>query len=233
MNNTQDMIRIFFKHTDDSKIERQLAIHDVLLVCFPSEAKALINEVVNYRRIIFEVEQRFREIELKWDNDRSALAQADQRRTIAHNAAISAAAQLNQLCNQLNIDHLFAAETNPRPDLRRIIGEEMLAFDGALCKQMRGRGSNRMDLNRWIDMFSSADQEIAERTFQSDSKMLPYFYGKQEADAELQAEIHAFNKYAVEKTGKPVYDEAVPSLSCGFDAADQYLIDRGRSRWYH
>lgn len=232
MNNTQDMIRMFSKHTGASKIEQQLAIHDVLLACFSSEVKVLTNEILNYRRIIFEVEQRFQEIELKWDNDPAALAQADKRRTIAHNAAINAAAQLNQLCDQLNIDHLFAAETNPRPDLRRIIGEEMIAFDGALCKQLRGPSSERMDLHRWIFMFSSADQKIADRTFQSNSMMLPYFYGKKEAGEELQAEIHAFNNYAKEKTGKFIYDEDVPSLSCGFDAVDQYMIDRGRSRWY-
>lgn len=51
-------------------------------------------------------------------------------------------------------------------------------------------------------------------------------------DKDLTEEIHAFNQYSVEKTGKPAYDETVSPLQSGIVEIDGYLINKGRTRWY-
>lgn len=93
-------------------------------------------------------------------------------------------------------------------------------------------GGRTMDIENWIQMFNSPDNSIAERTCINDRIIRPYYYRKKPVDAALINEIHDFNQFAIEKTGKPVYDEDVPPLKSGFAEVDKYMVNLGRSRWY-
>ena len=61
-------------------------------------------------------------------------ARLDKRRSFYHDGAISAAKQLNDLCDQLHIEHLFQAEPDTRFGARSVIGEEMVAFAEIVLK---------------------------------------------------------------------------------------------------
>ncbi len=238
-NQTEIMFQMFAKNHKiaDKRTEHKAKIHDVLLACFPSETRIFTKEIMNYPRAIEESEKSFQMIRLRYDdvlemNDH--LARADKKRSYAHNAAIDAAGQLNALCDQLDIDHLFFSEISKQPGKRILIGEEMLSFAGQIRAEASGglEEKNSANPEAWITLFNSRKLDAVERACKNNDLTIVYTYCEKPVDNDLTEEIHAFNQYSVERIGKNVYDETVHPLQSGVEEIDQYLIDRGRSRWY-
>ena len=239
-NQTEIMLQMFAKAHSiaDARKERQAEIHDVLRACFPSETRIFTKEIMNYPRAIEESEKSFQMIRLRYEDDiqemNDHLARADKKRSYAHNAAINAAAQLDALCDQLGIDHLFSSKISKEAGKRILIGEEMLSFVDRIKTEASGslKAKNTANQEAWITLFNSRKPDAVERACKDNDLTIVYTYCDKPVDKDLTEEIHAFNQYSVEKTGKPVYDETVSPLQSGIEEIDRYLINKGRTRWY-
>ena len=132
---TDHMCRLFGKHPE---LGRQAQIFDVLHACFPQEADVFVQSILDYREEIAEMEPSVMLLRLRCEGDNAAFndgfARLDKRRSFYHDGAISAAKQLNGLCDQLHIEHLFHAEPDTRFGARSVIGEEMVAFAEIVLK---------------------------------------------------------------------------------------------------
>lgn len=151
MDNTKEMIIMFGRkynsvtrrddETDDqfqnrslknTHLTHQSQILDVLIACFEKEAQAWYVELRNYPRKIMDVEDRAKMLSIRCGDDDeayfNAYRQLDKQRTNCHNAALVAAQHLNDMCDDLHIEHLFKAELSSAPGKRTVAGEEILDF---------------------------------------------------------------------------------------------------------
>ncbi len=132
------MCSLFCKHPGFS---RQVQIFDVLHACFPQEADLFVASIISYRKEIKTMEQSVLMLRFRCEGDNAAFndefARLDKRRSFYHDGAIEAAKHLNELCDDLHIEHLFQAQTDTRYGARSVIGEEMIAFADELAKARR------------------------------------------------------------------------------------------------
>lgn len=133
---TDKMCRALGKHRE---LGRQALIFDVLHSCFPQEAEIFSQSIISYREEIKSMEREVQMLRFRCEGDNEAFndgfARLDKRRSFYHDGAIEAAKQLNDLCDQLHIEHLFQAETDKRFGARSVIGEELLFFALTLAKE--------------------------------------------------------------------------------------------------
>lgn len=135
---TDHMCRLFGKHPE---LGRQAQIFDVLHACFQNEADLFVESIISYWKEIHAMEQSVKMLRFRCEGDNAAFndafARLDKRRSFYHDGAISAAKQLNDLCDQLHIEHLFQAEPDTRFGARSVIGEEMISFAEMFMKTRR------------------------------------------------------------------------------------------------
>lgn len=135
---TDRMCSLFGKHPE---LGRQVQIFDVLHACFPNEADLFVESIISYWKEIHAMEQSVKMLRFRCEGDNAAFndafARLDKRRSFYHDGAISAAKQLNDLCDQLHIEHLFQAEPDTRFGARSVIGEEMISFAEMFMKTRR------------------------------------------------------------------------------------------------
>ena len=89
-----------------------------------------------------------------------------------------------------------------------------------------------MNMDNWMKMVNSNDEETVRRACEIDQFFMPYWCGEKKPDEALIDEIKRFNQFAIAKTGGPVLDEDVSPLKCGMEEIDKYFVDLGRARWY-
>lgn len=87
------------------------------------------------------------------------------------------------------------------------------------------------NLNNWIKMFNSSNEEVVMRTCQNAHVINDYVWGGKKADAALKAELTDFNRFAKEHEGYTVYDVSVANLQqSGIREVGEYMVSLGRSR---
>lgn len=232
-------------NVDTKEQKEQLKTLSMLMMCFENQVKTELMAFLRYPSYIKTMEEKEPLMRLWYEGDNDTFdkkwVQMNDTRSFNHNGAIDAAGRVNQLCDDIHLPHLFKNQTRKEEGYRGMIGKEMtdlaILYNSVMLqidKKDAGKikDSEKMDINRWISMFTSKDVKTAERA-SDNAHLIDYYtdYPLHNVEPEeLRKELKDFNALAIEHTGKPVFNENASSLRDEVFPVASHLLSIGFSR---